>query len=136
MESEDEDLPLSSKHTIHGQKRQKYAKSQSIGTREEAFPTASKDSKAFRYLQEQRERLPIARGGTITNLHNTDKASEFLPFPLLGRESLVRSIALNDVTIILGETGSGKTTRMSPSPLPVRQPGSCFFINRAPPIPS
>ncbi|KAF8501122.1 P-loop containing nucleoside triphosphate hydrolase protein [Russula emetica] len=90
MESEDEDLPLGSKHTTHGQKRQKYAKSQSIGTREEAFPTASKDNKAFRYLQEQRERLPIARG----------------------RESLVRSIALNDVTIILGETGSGKTTQL------------------------
>ena len=30
----------------------------------------------------------------------------------LGRESLVRSIALNNVTIVLGETGSGKTTRM------------------------
>jgi HrpA-like RNA helicase len=117
MESEDEDLPLGSKHIIiHGQKRQKYAKGQSIGTREEAFPTASRDSKAFRFLQEQREQLPIARGETITNLHNIDKASEVLPFPLLGRESLVRSIALNDVTIILGETGSGKTTRMSPSP--------------------
>jgi HrpA-like RNA helicase len=77
------------------------------------FPTASRNSKAFRNLQEQREQLPIARGGIITNLHNIDKASEFLPFPLLGRESLVRSIALNDVTIILGETGSGKTTRLS-----------------------
>jgi HrpA-like RNA helicase len=118
MESEDEDLPLDSKHTVHGQKRQKYAKSQSIGTREEVFPTASRDSKAFRYLQEQREQLPIARGGTITNLHNIDKTSEFLP-PLLGRESLMRSIALNDVTIILGETGSGKTTRLSTSALPV-----------------
>jgi HrpA-like RNA helicase len=30
----------------------------------------------------------------------------------LGRESLIRSIALNNVTIVLGETGSGKTTRM------------------------
>jgi HrpA-like RNA helicase len=128
MESEDEDLTLDSKHTIHGQKRQKYAKSQSIGTREEAFPTASRDSKAFRYLQEQREQLPIARGGTITNLHNIDKASEFLPFPLLGRESLVRSIALNDVTIILGETGSGKTTRLSPSALPVGNLAHDFFF--------
>ena len=79
MESEDENLPLDSKHTIHGQKRQKYAKSQSLGTREEAFPTASRDRKAFRYLQEQREQLPIAQGGFITNLHNIDKASEFLP---------------------------------------------------------
>ncbi|KAI0272910.1 P-loop containing nucleoside triphosphate hydrolase protein [Russula aff. rugulosa BPL654] len=90
VESEDDDLPLGSKHTIHGQKRQKYAKSQSVGTRAEAFPTASRDSRAFRCLQEQREQLPIARG----------------------RESLVRSIALNDVTIILGETGSGKTTQL------------------------
>jgi len=40
----------------------------------------------------------------------------------------VRSIALNDVTIILGETGSGKTTRMYPSPLPVRQARVMFFI--------
>jgi type IV secretory pathway ATPase VirB11/archaellum biosynthesis ATPase len=29
-----------------------------------------------------------------------------------GRESLIRSIASNNVTIVLGETGSGKTTRM------------------------
>lgn len=127
LESEDEDLPLDSKHTIHGQKRQKYAKSQSIGTREEAFPTASRDSKTFRYLQEQREQLPIARGGTITNLYNIDKASEFLPLPFLGRESLMRSIALNDVTIILGETGSGKTTRLSPSALPIRNLAHVYY---------
>lgn len=130
MESEDE-----AKH-IHGQKRQKYAKSQSIGTREEAFPTASRDTKAFRCLQEQREQLPIARGGTITHERNIDKASDFPPFPLLGRESLMRSITLNDVTIILGETGSGKTTRMSTSTLLVRQSDSSFFIDRNPPIPS
>ena len=135
MESEDEDLPLDSKHTIHGQKRQKYAKNQSIGTREETFQTASRDSKAFRYLQEQREQLPIARGGTIANLHNIDKAYEFLPSPLLGRESLMRSIALNDVTIILGETGSGKTTRLSTSALPIGNLAHVFFLNRAPPIP-
>jgi HrpA-like RNA helicase len=128
MESEDEELPPGSKHTTHGQKRQKYAKSQSIETRGEAFPTASRDSKAFLLLQEQRKQLPIARGGTITNLHNVDNPSEFLSFPLLGRESLVRSIALNDVTIILGETGSGKTTRVSPPPIPVRQSGSCFLL--------
>jgi HrpA-like RNA helicase len=135
MESEDEDLPLGCKH-IHGQKRQRYAKSQSIGTREEAFPTSSRDSKAFRFLQEQREQLPIARGETITNLHNIDKASEVLPFPLLGRESLVRSISLNDVVIILGETGSGKTTRMSPSPSRQAIWLMFLFINRAPSIPS
>jgi ATP-dependent RNA helicase DHX33 len=33
----------------------------------------------------------------------------------------MRSIALNDVTIILGETGSGKTTRMSQRSLPLWQ---------------
>ena len=125
MESEDEDYLLCSEHS---QKRQKYAnKSQLIGTREEAFPTASRDSKAFCYLQEQRNQLPIARGKTITNLHDIDKTPDFFPSPLLGRESLVRSIAFNDVTIILGETGSGKTTRMSSSPLPVNQSGSCFY---------
>lgn len=133
MESEEEALPLGSKY-IHGQKRQKHTKSQSIGTREEAFSTTSRDSKAFRCLQEQREQLPIARGGTITHEHNFDKASDFLPFPLLGRESLMRSIYFNDVTIILGETGSGKTTRMYPST--VRQSDSYFFVNRDPPIPS
>jgi HrpA-like RNA helicase len=132
MESEDEDLPLDSKHTIHGQKRQKYAKSQSIETREEAFPTASRGSKAYRYLQEQREQLPIARGGTITNPYNIDNASEFLPFPFLGRESLMRSIALNDVTIILGETGSGKTTRLSPSTLPIRNLVHVFLLIELP----
>jgi hypothetical protein len=62
MESEDEDHPVGSKPTIHGQKRQKSAKSQPV---DEAFSTASRNSKAFRNLQEQREQLPIARGGTI-----------------------------------------------------------------------
>ena len=81
MESDDEDFPPGSKHTIHGQKRQKHAKSQSNGTREEAFPTSSRDGKAFRFLQEQREQLPIARGGIITNLHNIDNVlSSALPF--------------------------------------------------------
>ncbi|THH06079.1 hypothetical protein EW146_g9723 [Bondarzewia mesenterica] len=41
-------------------------------------------------LQEQRAQLPIAQG----------------------REAIVRAIEANDVTIILGETGSGKTTQI------------------------
>ncbi|KAH7887416.1 P-loop containing nucleoside triphosphate hydrolase protein [Phlebopus sp. FC_14] len=41
-------------------------------------------------LQKQREQLPIARG----------------------RDALVREIRENDVTILLGETGSGKTTQV------------------------
>jgi ATP-dependent RNA helicase DHX33 len=46
---------------------------------------------------------------------------------LLGREALKRSIASNDVTIILGETGSGKTTRMSQCPLSLRQSSLWFY---------
>jgi hypothetical protein len=65
MESEDDDHPVGSKHTIHGQKRQKFAKNQPIGTPDEAFSTASRNRKAFRHLQEQRQQLPIARGETI-----------------------------------------------------------------------
>jgi hypothetical protein len=61
MESEDEDHSVGSKPTIHSQKRQKSTKSRPI---DEAFSTAGRD-KAFRNLQEQREQLPIARGGTI-----------------------------------------------------------------------
>lgn len=61
--------------------------------------------------------FPLREVGPSINLHNNDEAYHSLPIPLLGRESLVRSIALNDVTIILGETGSGKTTRTSQCPL-------------------
>lgn len=50
--------------------------------------------------------------GLFINLHRNDDPHTS-PLRLLGRESLLRSVALNDVTIILGETGSGKTTRMS-----------------------
>jgi HrpA-like RNA helicase len=31
---------------------------------------------------------------------------------LLGKEALIEVIRENDVTVLLGETGSGKTTRM------------------------
>lgn len=30
---------------------------------------------------------------------------------LIGRDALIREIKANDVTVLLGETGSGKTTR-------------------------
>ena len=63
---------------------------------------------------------PLREVGLSTRLHSNDKAFNSLFFLLLGRESLIRSIASNDVTIILGETGSGKTTRMSQCPLPLR----------------
>lgn len=61
-------------------------------------------------LQKQREQLPIAKGQYFF----------FVPFVipitrgthvLAGREALIREIRENDVTILLGETGSGKTTR-------------------------
>ncbi|KAI0304540.1 P-loop containing nucleoside triphosphate hydrolase protein [Multifurca ochricompacta] len=89
-ENEDELHSLNSKPPIHGQKRQRFGESQLTGTQDKKVSTANRDSKDFRCLQEQREQLPIARG----------------------RESLMRSIALHDVTIILGETGSGKTTQV------------------------
>jgi hypothetical protein len=42
-----------------------------------------------------------------------------LPPTFAGREPLMHSIAVNDVTIILGETGSGKTTRTSQYCIPL-----------------
>ena len=78
--------------------------------------------------------FPLREVGLSQILYGFDKASEFLLFPLLGRESLMRSIALNDVTIILGETGSGKTTRMSFLPFPLGN--LAHIINRVSPIPS
>ncbi|KAI9456148.1 ATP-dependent RNA helicase Prh1 [Russula earlei] len=84
------DHPVDSKRTIHGHKRLKSGKHKPIGTQDEVFSICNRDGKFFQQLQEQRKQLPIAQG----------------------RESLMRSISLNDVTIILGETGSGKTTQL------------------------
>lgn len=58
-------------------------------------------------LQEQRKQLPIAQGACLL-------------FPVLlviqsfgvGRDALIQEIRNNDVTVLLGETGSGKTTRV------------------------
>ncbi|KAF5383681.1 hypothetical protein D9615_003641 [Tricholomella constricta] len=55
---------------------------------EPATPGASGSGSPIN-LQEQRRKLPIAKG----------------------REALIREIQSNDVTVLLGETGSGKTTR-------------------------
>jgi HrpA-like RNA helicase len=38
----------------------------------------------------------------------------------LGREALIEVIRENDVTVLLGETGSGKTTRMLICLLPLQ----------------
>ncbi|KAI0259789.1 P-loop containing nucleoside triphosphate hydrolase protein [Gloeopeniophorella convolvens] len=88
MTDSEDDGPPSVKftHSTSGHKRQKSNKNSHASG---AFPSIN-GTKGSQSLQEQRERLPIARG----------------------REALVRSIAANDVTIILGETGSGKTTQL------------------------
>ncbi|KAH8998717.1 hypothetical protein EDB92DRAFT_1203080 [Lactarius akahatsu] len=84
------DLFINHKHATSNGKRQKYTR-----TLSETFSTSNGKAKIFPSLREQREQLPIARG----------------------RESLIRSIASNNVVIVLGETGSGKST---PSSIPAR----------------
>ncbi|KAH9080685.1 P-loop containing nucleoside triphosphate hydrolase protein [Lactarius deliciosus] len=79
------DLPINHKHATSNGKRQKYTK-----TLSETLSTSNGKAKIFPSLREQREQLPIARG----------------------RESLIRSIASNNVVIVLGETGSGKSTQL------------------------
>lgn len=78
----------------HGHRRKKPRHS-SNGTRDDstngAGPSSSPKSAA---IQQQRKELPIAQG----------------------REALIEEIRGNDVTVLLGETGSGKTTRKSPVP--------------------
>ncbi|KAH9065546.1 P-loop containing nucleoside triphosphate hydrolase protein [Lactarius vividus] len=73
------------KHATSNCKRQKYTK-----TLSETLSASNGKAKIFPSLREQREQLPIARG----------------------RESLIRSIASNNVVIVLGETGSGKSTQL------------------------
>jgi hypothetical protein len=63
MECEDDGPSVDSKPTIHGQKRQKYENGHSNGIQDGAFSTSSRNVKSIRQLQEQREQLPIARGG-------------------------------------------------------------------------
>ena len=57
-------------------------------------------------LQEQRDNLPIAQGALISRW-----APSVCFYGTIGKESLIRELRANDVTILLGETGSGKTTR-------------------------
>ena len=67
MDSGDNGHSVSPKAAIHDRKRQKYGKARVSGTQDfhETSWTAHKDCTAFRHLQEQREQLPIARGGAI-----------------------------------------------------------------------
>lgn len=64
-EFEDEVHPVSSRRTILSHKRQKFGKIQPIETHNEAVSTAKMESKIIPQLQEQRARLPIARGRSI-----------------------------------------------------------------------
>lgn len=57
-------------------------------------------------LQEQRKQLPIAKGMPKFNIW----FNGYLQCRL-GRDALVAEIGKHDVTVLLGETGSGKTTR-------------------------
>jgi hypothetical protein len=65
VESEDEDDLLCSKHAVIRHKRQKIGRIRTIDTHEGAVSTAIRGSKIFQHLQEQRARLPIARGRFI-----------------------------------------------------------------------
>lgn len=99
--------PLASLDSDNGDlfKRQKTHSTRTLSK----TPSASNGkAKIFPSLREQREHLPIARGADLFFYIST-MGLIFLP---PGRESLIRSIASNNVTIVLGETGSGKTTRM------------------------
>jgi HrpA-like RNA helicase len=60
-------------------------------------------------IKKQREQLPIAQG----ELASAPCVRPLITF--VGKGAIVREIFANDVTIILGETGSGKTTRPSAS---------------------
>ena len=65
VESEDEDHIVCSKRTIIHHKRQKISRIRTIDTHEEAVSTVTRGGKNFQHLQEQRARLPIARGKFI-----------------------------------------------------------------------
>jgi hypothetical protein len=67
MEFEDEDCPLGSKRTTYARKRNKFGRSHPNGTQDETSSTTSRNDSVLQQLQEQREQLPIARGGSIHN---------------------------------------------------------------------
>ncbi|KAI0051080.1 P-loop containing nucleoside triphosphate hydrolase protein [Auriscalpium vulgare] len=97
MDSEDEDEDggraaaftngIANHSTPSGGKRKKMRKNGAANGGGNAQAQAAAKT---RLLQEQRAQLPIAQG----------------------RDAIVRAVAANDVTIVLGETGSGKTTQI------------------------
>ena len=58
-------------------------------------------------LQEQRKQLPIAKGLSFCLTIPTIRLTLFPS----GREALIREFKKNDTVVLVGETGSGKTTR-------------------------
>ncbi|KAG6821430.1 hypothetical protein H0H93_010154 [Arthromyces matolae] len=75
----------SHRHSYHAQ-RQKIQHTSSNGQSAQGLNKSTSDAT----LQEQRKQLPIAKG----------------------RDTLIQEIQNNDVTVLLGETGSGKTTQI------------------------
>ncbi|KAL0069171.1 Salivary acidic proline-rich phosphoprotein 1/2 [Marasmius tenuissimus] len=67
-------------------------------------------SSKYAAIQEQRANLPIARGET----HSTIPAISIHDpsFATIGKEALLNEFREHDVTVLLGETGSGKTTQV------------------------
>ena len=73
-----------------------------------------KGGSKFKELQLQRAQLPIAKGTSIKMFLLECSADEQLE----GKEALLREIKENDTVVLMGETGSGKTTRTSSKPQP------------------
>jgi hypothetical protein len=64
-------------------------------------------------LQSQRRALPI-----YTGISSVVLSKPYNHFELnLGKEKLVKHVMDHDVTVLIGETGSGKTTRMWSTPI-------------------
>lgn len=61
-------------------------------------------------IQEQRMQLPIAKG-IVRLLHKTQTCFLLIYGFMTGRDALIEKLRKNNVTVLLGETGSGKTTR-------------------------
>ena len=70
---------------------------------------ATKESSS---LEEQRKQLPIAEG-SFSCRSACYPVIYISPYRNAGRASLIEEVQANDVTVVVGETGSGKTTRAS-----------------------
>jgi ATP-dependent RNA helicase DHX33 len=77
-----------------GQRRKKPRHSSNGEQKDSSSGAGPSSASKASAIQQQRKDLPIAQG----------------------REALIEEIRANDVTVLLGETGSGKTTRKSHAP--------------------